>query len=229
MSTSHAFRRKVFLAVLACAGVANANADILYTTLGGVENNGDSVSTAGPVLANRFVNVTVGFLNSVSVNLTTVPFERTDTPGLQGVNVDLFSDAGANGPGKATVIGTISDFSFNPNAFAFDFQIRTVNAAAPILLAANTSYYVGIEDLGLSSVILGNTLDPAVISRGPVVAGGFYYNSNGVQANAGGPYEISINTSASGPIAVPEPGTFALIGLGVFGFLASRRKSVDTL
>ena len=108
------------------------------------------------------------------------------------------------------LIATIQD-----SALASGFHLLTFSPAQTILLEANTAYYIGVLNFD-SEAILGNTVDSDVLTRDSVVAGASYYNNGGVQANAGGPYEISVN--------VPEPASMALVLAGLFGFTAARRK-----
>lgn len=210
--TKHA---RVALLAAVLGGVSTAaSAAVIYDATGGAENGGDPLSAAGPILADRFVNTTASTLTSVTLNLSLIP------PANSGFTVDLFTDAGSTtGPGLATLIASVLDTSLTSS-----FQLLTVTPVSPIALAANTSYYVGIRDLGGSSAILGNTVDPAVLSRPSVSAGAFYYNNGGVQANAGGPYEILVTAAPLNATPVPEPaGWTTLLGaVAVLGFTLRR-------
>jgi hypothetical protein len=94
----------------------------------------------------------------------------------------------------------------------------TFTPGTDFLLTGGQSYYIGVLDNG-SNAVLGNTLDPAVLARPDVAAGASYFNNGGVQANSGGPYEISVNTST-----VPELSSFALLLTGIGALGAMRRR-----
>ena len=83
--------------------------------------------------------------------------------------------------------------------------------------------FLNFSDNNGSQLFLGNTVDQGVLSRQSVMDGGYYYNNGGVQANSGGPYEMSISVNV-----VPEPASIAMTMLGGFavaGFLWRRRKA----
>ena len=109
----------------------------------------------------------------------------------------MVGDATCPEPVAVTTFATVQDASLT-SAFA----LYTFVLATPVWLTAGTPYAVGVADTGNSAAILGNTLTPFVLNRPAVVAGAVYYNNGGVQANAGGPYELSLST-------VPEPATLA--------------------
>ena len=213
MSDLAGFARLALLAAaLGCIASA-ARAEIIYDATGGAENGGDPTSVAGPVLADRFLAPATGSLASVSLNLASTG------PAGSGFTVDVFTDAGSNGPGTPTLIATVADASLTPA-----FALTTFTPSGTIALAAGTVYWVGIIDASFGSpVLLGNTLDAAVLSRPSVLAGAFYFNNGGVQANSFGPYEIAITETAS---PVPEPAGWAAMigGAAVLGIARRRRQ-----
>lgn len=185
----------------------SANATVIYNALGGAENGGDPLS-AGPILADRFVVKANSFLSSVSLNLA-----ATGTAG--SFEVALFADHGTAAPTLAAKLATGTDASLTSA-----FKVVTYTPSMLQNLVAGASYYIGIMDLGGSTTMLGNTLDGKVLGRPNVKAGGYYYNNGGVQANAGGPYEISLSSTA-----VPEAASFAPLmgGLAMLGLGLRRR------
>jgi hypothetical protein len=196
-------------AAIAVGAGTSASAYTLYNTLGGTEAGGDPLSAAGPTLADRFVTNGAATLDSVTLNL------ELSAPAATGFTVELYADNGANPPTALAVIGSAADSSLTNG-----FQLYTFSAATPISLAAGTSYYIGLQDNGQSTAQLGATLSPSVLNRQPVVNGADYYNNGGVQANAGGPYELSVNVAG-----VPEPGTWTLMIVGFAGLGAALRRS----
>lgn len=191
-----------------CAGTS-ASAYTLYNTLGGAEAGGDPLSAAGPTLADRFVTNGAAMLDSVTLNL------ELSAPAAAGFNVELYADNGVSPPTALAVIASAADTSLTSQ-----FQLYTFNAAVPISLSAGTAYYIGLQDNGGSAAQLGATLSPSVLNRTPVVNGADYYNNGGVQANAGGPYELAVTVAG-----VPEPGTWTLMILGFAGLGAALRRS----
>ncbi len=202
-----------FAGLLALAAAHPAWASVFYDSTGGAENGGDplSPSGAGPTLADRFVAPSNATLSSVSLNLS---LPSGVAPG-QGFNVDLFSDSGSTGPGPVLLqIASVQDTSLTPGGFS----LVTFTPTSLFDLTGGQSYYIGVMDNG-SNAVLGNTLDPTVLARPWVIAGATYFNNGGVQANAGGPYEIIVNATAT-----PEPSVWvlALAGLGFLMFIQRR-------
>jgi hypothetical protein len=170
--------------LLAVCGVATAETTRVYNATGGLENGGDSFASGGPILLDRVSSFTTNaVLDSVVVNVALA------TPDSGNFDVVLTEVSDNGQPIKAQVIGSVSDTTLTTS-----FAPVTVKPTGTILLKGNSYYYVGIRQTQgvASSVMLGNTVDRRVLKRPGVIAGGYYYNSGGVQANAGGPYEITV-------------------------------------
>lgn len=191
-------------AALTAAG-PSAQAYSIYNTLGGAENGGDPLAVAGPVLADWFMS-TAGpsVLNSVTLNLA------LDAAANTGFNI-VVTRLDANLHATTIVpIASVSDSSLTNT-----FQTYTYTMGTRYTMLPGSFYVVAVIDMGGSSAVWGNTVDPAVLARPDVIAGAFYYNTaGGVQANAGGPYELNVDAGA-----VPEPAAWllTLVGLGGLG------------
>lgn len=182
----------------------------IYNTLGGIENGGDPLAAAGPLLGDLFVAGANETVKSITLRVSsTGPSSGQFYVGISQVAPYQLGDSQIYGTGGASA-AAVSDSTLTAN-----FANMTVLLPAFALIAGD-AYFVGIEGLS-SSVVLGNTLDPSVLARPAVVLGGYYFNNGGVQANAGGPYELSVN--------VPEPATLALLGLGAIALLARTRRA----
>ena len=182
----------------------------IYNTLGGIENGGDTLAAAGPLLGNFFVagaNETVG----------AITLRVSATGPSSGWFYVFFSQVAPYQLGDTTINQVPIDLALvSDSTLTVNFANMTVLLPAFALIAGD-AYFVGIESYSSSAVALGNTLDPSVLARPAVSAGGYYFNNGGVQANAGGPYELSVN--------VPEPATLALLGLGAIALLARTRRA----
>lgn len=198
---------KISALFFALGSAMTASASTIYNTTGGIGNGGDPVAGAGPILADRFISPSNLNLDSITLNLA-----LNGAP-IGTFFVDIFSST-ASGPGVLLAqIASVSDSTLNSY-----FALYTFSAQQKLSLLSGTAYYAGIVSTN-SNAILGNTVDPNVLGRPDVAAGGVYFNNGGVQDNSGGPYEIAINTSP-----VPEPSSWALLltGVGALGFLYRR-------
>ncbi len=160
----------------------------VYDSTGGAENGGASYTTVGHLLYDRFYNAQASSLASVTLNLALAK------GGTGAFNVVLLSASKTGGPtGKATIIGTVENSQLNPG-----FQLLTLQPAAPITLKAKSYYWVGMSMIphGKSFATWGNTLDPSVLARTSVAAGGdFYTFDKGIQPNSAGPFELQVNVT----------------------------------
>ena len=211
-SVSAAFAAAV---VLVGTGAAASSPYTLYDTLGGVENGGDPLAAVGPYLNDWILTGPTATLTSATFNLS---LAGAPTGSFQAwvAKVDPMSMSGVT---QYATLATIADTTLTGS-----FATYVVSPAFTYVLAANSFYVVGLYDSGASDAIWGNTVDPTVLARPSVIAGEFYYNSaGGVQANAGGPYELAVDVTN-----VPEPAAWAMMlaGFGAVGVaLRAHRKT----
>lgn len=185
---------------------------VIYDSTGGIDNGGDPLAMAGPILANEFVNPFASTISFVTLNL----IDSSSPSGSFSINVYSVNVDGNNAPGAP--VGTIA--TVDDTTIGSTFSFYTYAASAPINLAAGTSYYLGIEDTGqTSTVTLGNTVDNAVLTRSAVMAGANYYNNGGVQPNSGGPYEMVISVNS-----VPEPASAWMMLIPMAAIVGVRRR-----
>lgn len=201
-------KRNTKLASIAFAAIAivtaqGAAAYTLYDTLGGTEAGGDALSAAGPVLNDWIKTGSDAILTSATFNL-----ELASAPtGSFQVFAAKIDPSAAGGVSQLVTFATVSDSTLT-NSFAN----YTFTSGSTYKLDPNAFYVVGLVNSNNSGAIWGNTLDPNVLARPSVVAGMFYFNNGGVQANAGGPYELSVNVAG-----VPEPTAWAMMLVGFAG------------
>ncbi len=197
-----------------CVAVAQADAAVIYDNLSASSSGADGVSAeiGFGSLYDSFSTGTSGFgLNQIQVLLGGNP----DAGALQ---VSLLSDNNI-APGLFLAnIGTVSDSQLSSTLAVFTFTL-----SAPILLAANTRYWVELSDNASTptSAVWSWSFD----TSGVGVAGEYFANSCCISANPGnGPYQMSVSGS------VPEPSTWAMMligfaGIGVAAYRRSKRAS----
>jgi hypothetical protein len=220
---------------LAVASAGGVHAGVIYNATGGaaafeggdvIDPNapGNSQIGVGPVVADRFFNPVATTLSSVTLNL------MLNGPPITGFTIDEWVDSTTT-PGLP-VFGTEKEIAFvSDSSLTSSLKLYTFTPMSPITLAANTFYDIGIDthtmigDPQITSVVFGNTVDPAVLMRPPVALGAFYFHTvGGVDPNSDGPYDLIVN------VAAPELSTWVMMlagfaGLGLFGYRTSRRST----
>ncbi len=194
-------------ATMVLAGPASA-AGALYDNLNAATSGFDPADPAvfGP-LADSFTT------GSTSVNISDVKLLLQGDPQGSTVVVNLLSD-NATSPGAIIATsGAVFDGFLGAPA-PEDFSLSAS-------LAANTRYWVELTTPDNALVSWDWSLD----TSGPGVANEYLSNQNGVFANINnGPYQMQLLPAG----AVPEPMTWAMLTLGMFGAgaaLRGRRKA----
>ncbi len=179
------FLATAFAAVLGGLALPAMAQTVIYDATGGAENGGDSIKSGGINLYDRVYNPASATLASITLNLKAA---KSDLGVFDVVVAPVDKTTGK--PGKPMVVAQLSD-----NKLSTSFALKKVTPSSPVKLEGGTYYFVGVamHPHGRISVVLGNSVDAAVRARPSVAAGANYYNPDGgIQANAGGPYEISV-------------------------------------
>jgi hypothetical protein len=213
---------------LAIASAGFAHAGVIYNATGGaaafeggdvIDPNAPGGVGVGPVVADRFFNPVSTTLSSVTLNL------MLNGAPLTGFTIDLWADSTST-PGLP-LFGTEQEItSVSDSSLTSSLKLYTFTLGSTITLAGNTFYDIGIDthtvigDPQVTSVVFGNTVDPAVLSRPSVALGAFYFHTvGGVDPNSNGPYDLIVTVSA------PEPTTWVmmLLGFAGMGFVGYRK------
>lgn len=179
---------------LVAFGVVAANADLLYDNLGKPTTGYDNFSSAGAILSDSFsVGATPANVHDIFFSLL-----PSANGGAGQFTVGLYWDALQT---NAIVAKTYSDSSATWAPLDLHFSNQWLNA--------NTRYWIGIN---VANSNIGWNVEGTNAGHG--VANEFYYNSGGLQANTGGPYQASVQST-------PAPGAILTFALG---FLARKRR-----
>ncbi|WP_394789983.1 choice-of-anchor R domain-containing protein [Rhodoferax sp.] len=187
-----------------------AQASVVYSNLNAAQTGSDPVYGTGP-LANSFTtDAGGGTLNAIQALLMNL---GPDVVSSIQVNL-LSSSSGAPGSTLASFISRSSSDVASSGFAAYTFAL-----ASGYTLAANTTYWIEILASDANAIQWSYSSD---LSGVGVAGESSYASAFGVSTNADavaagfGPYQMTVE--------LPEPGSFALVGLGLAGVLVMRRR-----
>jgi hypothetical protein len=204
------FRHPICIFLTLAIGAATASADIVYTTLGPNSPLYDSVggwavTTSGSV-ADAFA-----FQASSNTTVTRIDVALNHIFGDDSYIVRFHSDGGGS-PG--TVLNS------------------WITGAAGLYPLSSDA----LVSLNLSTAITGgNTYWLSIAAAGPITTGAWNWNNQGISLNSASSSDAGISWTAQGSTtasgfqvigsAVPEPSSFALMGIAIAGVAAARFRS----
>lgn len=217
--------KKLVCTIALIATAASSFAQGFFTFTGATRGVWDNYTRVNPVLTN---NITVGFLIGSTANTALISGIQSSVP------------TNAISPAQTWTVSSAWNAIINDSNFRFATN-STGNALVTQTIAANGSFsYNSAGTFGVNGTAAGNNYRIIVVGWNSAYATPFAAALAGSAVGWSAAYTYAavnnigtpLSQTASGllpfgvasPAAIPEPGTFALAGLGGLALLALRRK-----
>ena len=142
---------------------------------------------------------------------------KSDSGDFAGIPPEaaVASDLNTNSS-AGTVIYTVAGFTFT---------LSSISNIDPTALSCSTG---GLCDddisFDLKGIVSGNGFDPTLFEGGWTAQGSCQGSGSSCEQNVTASWSSSLTALGQQPPSVPEPGTLALLSLGMIGFGAARRR-----
>ncbi len=156
----------------------------------------------------------------------------TDWGFLGPVDTDVYATthvAGAVDDVYTFVLGDFSDVPTTANYYQATSMsgVKTVDFTNAQIALFSGTFGDAVADTQVGEYAFGTAMTPHTFSG--LVAGDYYFEVTGTSGTKGSAYYFDVAANSATPplAAVPEPENLALMfgGLGLFGFMAARRRS----
>lgn len=196
----------------ACLLPSLASADVAFNNFGPGDafDTGIGWNVMGANSGFGYYETAMQFTSATTGSLGTITSGFFNVGGSQGMTVNVYADNGSN------AFGTLlfSD-SFTPSLSGSASLINITNLNSSIMLTAGQKYWVDyVGDVNTANAWnfdYNDTTTQMVVQ---------FTSPNGTPINRSGDASLEVTTQA-----VPEPASFAALGIGLLGLISRRRRS----